>query len=207
MRSGSACNVISLPSPGEAGRRPTPCVPFLMRSSTSYASAVHGATCQPIFRHGKPCSSISGACASKAPGFGCSRLYEKTNASGLGGTPSQARRSWMRRASRPLKSLPQSAASMPINASKDASDTFWWIHLACCWLCTSRLPICTMGKVPGACLRDSPHCFHASKRFGLMPPIAGKSWQPGVKLKVAGIWKSWSVLQAHVVSASYQGDG
>lgn len=85
MRSGSVCNAISLPSPNEAGRQPTPCVPCLMPFSTSCAPVARGATCQRTFRRGNRCSIIFVACTSKAHGFGSSRFCEKPNANELEG--------------------------------------------------------------------------------------------------------------------------
>src|SRR5215469_7916375 len=71
----------------------------------------------------------------------------------------------------------------------------------------SRLPICTMGKGPVACLLDSLHSSHALQRFGLMLPTAGRSWLPGAKCKVGGIWKSSNERQVRVASASCPGVG
>jgi hypothetical protein len=123
-----------------------------MRSFTSCALAAPGATYQPISRRGKPYAITCVACASKASGFDCSQPYGKPNVSGLGGTDSRAQQSWMRRASRLLRSQPGSAGLMRTSMSRGASAISSWIRLGCCFRSMSPLPISTIPEVPDVCL-------------------------------------------------------
>ncbi len=127
--SGSICNAICLSSPSVADHQSTPCVPFLMPSSMSCERAGLGATCQPTSRRGKPCSTISGACDSKALGrFYCGHSIA-LSVNDKEGTHTQVPPSWMLKASKRSRNRLESVAMMHTSTSKAENGTFSWIRL------------------------------------------------------------------------------
>lgn len=123
MQSGRVSNAICLPHPDVAGRQPTLCAPSSTRSSTCCAPAARGATCQPIFRHGKP-SSITDRALARSPGPGRSCCEHCTGPcrERQGRNPHRSRAIMdAASASRPSRSPLGSAALMPINTSRAVS--------------------------------------------------------------------------------------